>query len=186
MKTLMTRRFSLLVLLLTGLSRALAAQPAAPSGPIITTETPHLTLMAVASHAEVTPGTRLSLMFDITPRPSIHVYAPGKHTYQVVKVTIESRPWLRAHPMTYPPSEIYHFKPLDERVPVYHKPFQLVQNVSLLATPAARKALAGQTHVTITGRLEYQACDDTVCYRPASVPVSWTVRLNPGEARPPA
>ena len=134
--------------------------------------------MAVASDARIAAGKRLSLVFDITPRRNIHVYAPGKHTYQVVKVAIDSRPWLRAHPTTYPPSEVYHFKPLDERVPVYQKPFQLVQDLTILTTPAAKKALAGQSHVTIAGRLDYQACDDTVCYRPESVPVSWRLPLD--------
>ena len=42
-----------------------------------------------------------------------------------------------------PPSEIYHFKPLDERVEVYQKPFRLVQDVTILATPEAQKLLAG-------------------------------------------
>ena len=176
---LMTRRFSVLVVLLAAVPCALDAQPAKPSGPIVTADAPHMTLMAMASEAQVVPGSRVSLVFDVTPRRGIHLYAPGKHTYQVVKVTMDPQPWLRAHATKYPASEIYHFKPLDERVPVYQKPFQLVQDVTILATPAAKKALAGQTSVTITGRLEYQACDDTICYRPQSVPVSWTLALKP-------
>jgi len=31
----------------------------------------------------------------------------------------------------------------------------------------------------ITGTLEYQACDDKLCYNPTSVPLSWTVALTP-------
>jgi hypothetical protein len=38
----------------------------------------------------------------------------------------DPQPWLRPHETRCPPSEIYHFKPLDERVEVYSKPFQLV------------------------------------------------------------
>ncbi len=33
--------------------------------------------------------------------------------------------------------------------------------------------------LTITGTLHYQACDDTVCYRPVDVPVTWTIKLEP-------
>lgn len=176
---LMTRRFSVLVLLFAALPCTLDAQSATPSGPIVTAEGPHLTLMAMASEAQVAPGSRLSLFFDVTPRRGIHVYAPGKHTYQVVKVTIDPRPWIRGQPAKYPKSEIYHFEPLDERVPVYQKPFQLVHEVTILATPAAKKALGGQSTVTIGAQLEYQACDDTVCYRPQTVPVSWTLSLKP-------
>ena len=109
-------------------------------------------MMAVASADHVAMGQRISLIFDITPRRNIHVYAPGKHTYQVVKIALDPRPWLRVQPTTYPPSEIYHFKPLDERVPVYQKSFQLVQDVMILSTPAAKKVLATQKSVTISGQ----------------------------------
>ena len=55
----------------------------------------------------------------------MHLYAPGKHDYQVVQLTIDPQPWLRLQATAYPSSEIYHFKPLDERVEVYAKPFRL-------------------------------------------------------------
>ena len=90
----------------------------------------------------------------------------GKHDYQVVQLTIDPQPWLRAHDTVYPASEIYHFKPLDERVEVYSKPFRLQRDFSFLATPEAQKLLGGMPSVTITGALEYQACDDKVCFNP--------------------
>jgi hypothetical protein len=31
--------------------------------------------------------------------PGMHVYAPGKHTYQVVSVEFDPQPWLTAHPI---------------------------------------------------------------------------------------
>ena len=105
------------------------------------------------------------------------MYAPGKHDYQVVKVTIDPQPWLRAHETRYPPSQIYHFKPLDERVEVYSKPFRLVQDVTILATPEVQKMLAAMPSVTMTGAIEYQACDDRICYNPARVPISFTVAM---------
>jgi len=33
--------------------------------------------------------------------------------------------------------------------------------------------------VTLTGSIDYQARDDRLCYDPVSVPLSWTVTLNP-------
>ena len=33
-------------------------------------------------------------------------------------------------PLRYPPSEIYNFVPLNERVPVYQKPFTLLMDVA--------------------------------------------------------
>ena len=96
------------------------AQDKAPAGPVTTIDTPHLTVATSASDEKVSPGSKVSLSFDITPRRGIHVYAPGKHTYQVVRVTMDPQAWLRTSATTYPRSEIYHFEPLDERGEVYH------------------------------------------------------------------
>jgi AhpC/TSA family/Disulphide bond corrector protein DsbC len=157
----------------------LTRQGGAASGPSVSIRTAHVDVMATASDRVVSPGSRLSLAITVTPAPKIHVYAPGKHTYQVVRFQPASRSWLKTHPLTYPPSEIYHFVPLDERVETYQKPFTLVQDLTILATPDVQKALAGQTSITIDGQLEYQACDDKVCYSPASVPISLALELTP-------
>jgi hypothetical protein len=152
----------------------LAAQGANAAGTALTAETGHLSLRATTSDATLAPGERLSIVVDVTPRAGLHVYAPGKHDYQVVRLTIEPQPWLRAHDARYPPSEIYHFRPLDERVEVYSKPFRIVQDVTILATPEMQKLLAGMPTVTIAGTLEYQACDDKICYNPVRFPISFT------------
>jgi hypothetical protein len=146
-------------------------------GPSVTAETRHVVMTASLSDERVVPGERISIVWNVTPRPRMHVYAPGKHSYRAVRPSIDAQPWLRVMPATYPPSEIYEFKPLDERVEVYTKPFRLVQDVTILATNEVQKMLASQTSVTITGKLEYQACDDSLCYLPQTVPVSWTVPL---------
>ena len=93
--------------------------------------------------------------------------------------------WLRVHDTRYPPSEIYHFKPLDERVEVYARPFRLTRDLTLLATPEAQKQLGAMPSVTITGGLEYQACDDQICFNPARVPIAFEVTLRPLDRRPP-
>ena len=148
---------------------------ATPFGPVLIAETPQLTLTAVLSEEQVTPGKPLTITLDVEPARGVHLYAPGNHPYQVVKVTLDPKPWLRALPLTYPASEIYHFKPLDERVAVYSKPFRLTQEAGLLDTPAAKKALAGAKSVTLSAQVHYQACDDTVCYKPQTIPLSWTL-----------
>ena len=77
----------------------------------------------------------------------------------------------------YPSSEDYHFKPLNEHVPVFQHPFRIVQDVAIDPTIPGQVALQGVSTVTITGTLTYQACDDTVCFTPQSVPLAWTVTL---------
>jgi hypothetical protein len=163
----------------------LVAQGTNPGGTAVSADTTHLSMRAMISDATVAPGERISIVVTVTPRSNMHVYAPGKHDYRVVRLNIDPQSWLRAHDTRYPSSEIYHFKPLDERVEVYSKPFRLIQDVTVLATPEAQNALATMPTVTIAGTLEYQACDDRICYNPARVPFSFSVAMKPLDRRPP-
>ena len=81
--------------------------------------TEHLDLRAYPSDASAALGTRFSLAVDIRPKRNMHVYAPGATGYRVITLNITPQPHLRTMPVRYPASEIYHFVPLDERVPVY-------------------------------------------------------------------
>jgi hypothetical protein len=51
--------------------------------------------------------------------------------------------------------------------------------VILEGQPEAQAAFRGKDSLTLTGTLEYQACDDKICFNPASVPLSWTLSLRP-------
>ena len=110
---------------------AAVAQSPAP----VRNDTMHLTVNTSISSAEIAPGQKLSLSFDVTPKRNMHVYAPGKHDYQVIAVKLDPQPWMKVAATTYPPSEIYYFKELDEKVETYGKPFKLVQDVTVLNTP---------------------------------------------------
>jgi hypothetical protein len=163
----------------------LAAQGVDPDGASATTSTSHLTMAAAITDASVAPGERISVVVNVTPRPTMHVYAPGRHEYQVVRLVIDPQPWLRLHDTVYPPSETYHFEPLNERVEVYSKAFRLVRDLTILASPEIQKTLATLPTVTITGALEYQACDDKICYNPARVPMRFTLAVKPLDRNPP-
>ena len=165
-------RLPLIALISAAFGLTAAAQAPAP----LRNDTMHLTVNTSLSSADVAPGQKLSLSFAVTPKRGMHVYAPGKHDYQVIAVKLDPQPWLKAAPTTYPPSEIYFFKELDEKVETYGKPFTLVQDVTVLGTPEARKALAAGP-IKLSGRLEYQACDDKVCYAPTKVPVSFALTV---------
>ena len=141
--------------------------------------TGQLEITTYPSDAAVAPGNRFALAFEIQPHSGIHVYAPGAKDYRVIALKIEPQPFVRLLPMKYPASQIYFFKPLNERVPVYQKPFTLVQEVILEGTPQAQAAFRGKDSVTLNGTLEYQACDDKICFNPTSVPLSWALTLRP-------
>ena len=141
--------------------------------------TAHLEVTTYPSDPAVAPGNRFAVVVDIAPRRGIHLYAPGASGYKVMALTIAPQPFVRALPFKYPASEIYTFKPLNERVPVYQKPLRLVQELVLEGQPQAQQALQGKDSLTVSGTLDYQACDDKLCFNPASVPLTWTVALRP-------
>jgi hypothetical protein len=168
------------VLLIASASSAQTTRPGAapnPFGDPARTSTPHLTVESRISHTTVSPGARVTVTVEVAPRRTMHVYAPGKHDYQVVALTLDPQPWARIEPTKYPASEQYYFAPLNETVEVYSAPFRLTRELLVLDTPESRKLLAGQSNVTVAGRLEYQACDDKVCYSPSKVPVSFSVAV---------
>ena len=141
--------------------------------------TAHLEATTYTSDAVVAVGNLFSVVVEIEPGPGMHVYAPGAVGYRVVNVRLDPQPLVRALGLDYPPSEIYYFEPLDERVPVYQQPFTLVQEMVIDGSPESMKALRGMESLTVTGALDYQACDDTLCFNPVSVPLSWTLSLRP-------
>jgi peroxiredoxin len=160
-----------------GILMRVAAKAIAVPGTQLSTD--HLDVKTYPSEAAIAPGNRFSIAFDVTPKPRIHVYAPGASSYRIVGVTMTPQPFVRVLPLKYPHSEIYFFKPLNERVPVYQKPFTFVQELVLEGHPDAQAALRGQDSLTLTGTFDYQACDDKVCFNPTSIPLTWMLSLRP-------
>ena len=66
----------------------------------------------------------------------------------MVALNIESQPLVTSFPTRFPPSRMYFFKPLNERVPVYENPFTLMEDIELEGTPQAQAALRGTDSVT--------------------------------------
>ena len=143
-------------------------------------ETDHLEALAWATDDVAAPGNRLSLVVDVTPKPDMHVYAPGDHAYRVIRLRTTGPDFLRSHEVSYPPSGMYHFEPLDETVAVYEEPFRLVQDVTIpMRQDIAELAAEPDATVRLEAVLEYQACDHEVCYLPQAVPLSWELSWRP-------
>ena len=139
----------------------------------------HLDVTTYVSDQTVAPGTHFSIVLDVRPAARVHVYAPGVTTYKPIALTIEPQPGVTLRDAQFPASEDFYFKPLNEHVRVYQKPFRIVQDVAVDASPAGTRALSGVDRLTISGTLSYQACDDKVCFNPQTLPLQWTVGLKP-------
>ena len=119
----------------------------------------------VATSSAVDRAGRVSLFLDVTPMPGIHVYAPGAKDYKPIGLAIAPQPGLMVGKLTYPKSEML----MDgtERVPVFNAPFRLTQPITAGASASSP--------LVVTGTVDYQACDDRLCYKPESIAVSWAV-----------
>ena len=143
-------------------------------------ETAHLKLTAYPSNTSITVGTRFSFALEVEPNPDIHVYAPGADAfgYRVIALNLNPVEHVRFEPVLFPESEIYHFEPLDERVPVYQEPFKLLQEAVVSGEPGVEDAFKELDGLTFSGTLDYQACDDAICFDPVSLPVSFTLDVD--------
>jgi len=141
--------------------------------------TAHLKFSAYPSNSSVTVGTRFSLALEVEPGENMHVYAPGADDmgYRVIGFNLAPNPLARYEPVQYPESEIYHFEPLDEHVPVYQERFMLLQEIVMSGDADAESTMAELDALTLSGTLDYQACDDEICFLPQSIPVSFTLDL---------
>jgi hypothetical protein len=65
-------------------------------------------------------------------------------------------------------------------VPVFEGTFHISEDVKVSSGSEFWGSLGKDGRLfTITGKLEYQACDKTICYVPTSVPVKWQLQILP-------
>ena len=147
----------------------------APAGTRVSAS--HLELMTAVTDQTVAPGTHFAIIVDVKPAKRVHVYAPGVVGYKPVTLRIDPQAGILVRSAQFPQAEDFYFKPLNEHVAVYQKPFRIVQEIAIDGSADGQRALAGRDRLTIAGSLDYQACDDKVCFVPQSVPLSWTVEL---------
>jgi hypothetical protein len=145
-----------------------------------TVEAPHLQLALEQSDRTGVPGTRFTLSAEVRLPPDVHVYAPGTQGYKPIKLVIDEMKEMELKPAVYPPSKILYLPAIKEKVPVFEGTFRISQDIKVSTTSEFWGSLGkdGKTF-TIAGKLEYQACDKTICYVPTSVPVKWQIQVFP-------
>lgn len=145
-----------------------------------TVEAPHLQLAIEQSDRIGYPGTRITLAAEVRLPPDVHVYAPGAQGYKPIKLVMDAMPEMEFKPAIYPQSKTLYLPVINERVPVFEGMFRISQDLKVNSGSEFAASLGKDGKIfTITAKLEYQACDKTECYRPASVPVKWQLQVFP-------
>jgi DsbC/DsbD-like thiol-disulfide interchange protein len=138
-------------------------------------ETAHLKLSTSVAPDVAKPDARISLAVDVTPKPGVHVYAPGQDGYIAITLIVEpQQAFTKTGKAKYPDPEKLVLPALNETQLVYNKPFRITQDVTLAGANQLKQLGSGP--LVIKGAVRYQACNDKICFLPLTVPVTWTVK----------
>ncbi len=144
-----------------------------------TKETRQLQVSSSASTDSIATGQHVALTLDIALKPKMHVYAPGVEHYIPIDWQIADSDAAKAQAVNWPKSKSLYLAPIDETVPVYMDEFRLTRDIVFAADAKLKTLVNEKGEIVIHGVLKYQACDDRMCYIPASVPLDWTFHYQP-------
>ncbi len=156
------------------LDRAYGLSPTAAPGEA---KAKHVKITTTASTPVIRGGQRILLAVDVGIPPGYHLYAPGVEGYHGVDWKFPESPGYKPHPVTFPTPRILYLKAIEEKVPVFEGKLHIVRDLTVGQDAAVRPLANSENQVTFEGTLRYQACSETLCYPPETVPLKWTFRL---------
>jgi hypothetical protein len=146
----------------------LSKQFGVTAGPPVERKTEQLKVTARLSQNTAHPGNRVSVVADIELPSKMHIYAPGVKGYRGVDLAIEKSTDVIVHQLTFPKPRILNLSAIKERVPVYERSVRLERDFTIAAATKTDT-------LNLKVSLEYQACDDKICYAPATLSFTFTL-----------
>ena len=125
------------------------------------------------SSVEVKPGAGTRIALQVVVKPGYHVQANPVENPSLIPITLKmdaARSISVGEPV-YPAPKRLRLPGDSQDLVVYDGTF-----VIALPLQVGRNATAGAT-VTLTGSLRYQACDDSHCLFPVTLPIALAVRV---------
>lgn len=136
----------------------------------------HVRITTSASTSQVRGGHKMLLALEVDVPKGFHIYAPGVEGYTPVSWTMPESPVVKAEDAKFPKSRILFLQAIDEKVPVYEGKVRIVRDVTLGQDKEVLAATGDSGALTLEGSVRYQACSETLCYPPETVPVKWQLR----------
>ncbi len=130
----------------------------------------HVSITTSTDATPVKRGATAKLWVDVTPKPDVHVYATALHGFTPVALVLTPDPAVSAAAPVFPPPAFAPTLGVTGKVGIYRRTFRIVQPVTI-------DSRAPQKEIVVAAALNYQACDERVCYPATSVPVLWTVNV---------
>lgn len=125
--------------------------------------TPHLTAKAFFSSPTIRRAQMTTLTVEVDLNERMHVYGrPLPAGYFATTVTVDSGSVVKIIDVEYPEPKIMTLEALGEELPVY--------DGKLVIQARCRGAGRDEDYAAeATVKLQYQACDDRVCYPPQTI-----------------
>jgi len=139
---------------------------------------PRAEVTALVSADGVAPGTSVRLALRVQLPKGLHVNSntPRDPSLIPVVLTVEPPSHVTVEEIVYPEATDLEQEGADQPLAVYEREFAI--GVRLTASSELQPG-----DVWVPARLRYQACDEKVCYIPATVSTGWTLRIVPEGAR---
>ena len=135
---------------------------------------PKAELTPVVQQQAIRPGQTVSVELRVELPENIHVQSDKpRESYlipTVLSFTLSKGVTLEG--ITYPAATDFFLVGQTEALAVFENEF----------TIEARLALSPDVspgELVVPGRFQYQACDDRICFAPATAPVEWRLRVEP-------
>jgi len=138
--------------------------------------TDHMKINAFASQYTVRPGNRISIILDIELPDKMHIYAQGAEGYRSISFNIQENPALNIHDTEYPDAKVMYLEVIKEKVPIYENKVRISRDITL--TPRYRRG-----NLIISGNLDYQACDEKICYLPVQIPLKFELDVQAHDSK---
>jgi len=133
---------------------------------------PYAEATPVPIGAPVKAGTTVRAVLQVKVAPGFHVQSdrPRDPSLIPLTLTIDAPPGISLSGLVFPPSKDFTLKGSDQPLAVFEGAFSIEARLAV-----AKDHPAGE--ITVPARLRYQACDETVCFRPMTIATSWTLDI---------
>ncbi len=130
------------------------------------------TLSPLVERSAVPPGSTVRLALAVSLPEGFHAQSnrPYEPAYIPTTLSLDPPDGVTITEVVFPPSTDFFLQGTAEPLAVFEHEFVigLVAEIGSGVSPG---------ELTIPGRLRYQACDNTVCYRARSIDTTWTVSV---------
>ena len=132
----------------------------------------------LAERATVRPGSTVHLALRVPLPPDIHIQSnsPRDRNNIPTTITFDAVPGVKVIELVFP-------KSVDIELPGYSSPLDVLEGTVVIGIAAELARDLAPGPLTLPAIFRYQACNNSMCFQPVKMPVSWALTVAPGSPR---